>query len=164
MKRLEAELSQRLQRIYDNTPKAPPKHLIHLFDQCVDLVFPITQIATLHKVLELPGPETPCRVAQLEWPQEVACLFEVRSNGDDFMDQVLHTDNSVLPKVILDQGVVSEGDALLVDLAISTLVDQLADCLQVGVAVGDVWLDDLEHLRRGFCEADEYTVVDLQKS
>jgi hypothetical protein len=32
----------------------------------------------------------------LEWPEEVGCVFEVLSNCEDFMDQILDTDDSLL--------------------------------------------------------------------
>ena len=80
------------------------------------------------------------------------------------MDQVLHADDAEFAQVVLDQLVVGKRNALLVDLAISTLVDELADRLEVGVAVGDVWVDDGEHLLGGFGQADEDTVVDLEES
>ena len=113
---------------------------------------------------ELSRSETASRVAQLEWPKEVACLFEVRSDGGDFMDQVLHTDDAKLAQVVLDQLVVGECDALFVNLAIAALVDKLTDGLEIWIAVGNVWVDDCEHLLRGLCQADEDAVVDLQKA
>ena len=138
--------------------------LIHLLDQRVDLIFPVAQITALHKVLELSRPETSCRVAQLERPQEVAGLLEVGSDGEDLVDQVLHTDDSVLAQVVFDESIVSQRDALLLDLAVSTLVDQFANGLQVGVSIGDVRLDDLEHFQGSFCQANKDTVVDLKES
>lgn len=138
--------------------------LIHLLDQGVDLVFPITQVTTLHEVLELPRPETSSRVAQLEWPQEVASLLEVGPDGEDLVDQVLDTDDSVFAKVVLNQSIVGERNALLLDLAVPAFVDQFTDGLEVGVSVGDVWLDDLEHFQRSLCQANKNSVVDLKKS
>ena len=80
------------------------------------------------------------------------------------MNDVFHTDDTVLAEVVLDQLIVGESDALLVDLAISSLVDQLSDRLEVGVAVGNVWVDDGEHLLCSLGELDEDTVVDLEKT
>ena len=65
-------------------------------------------------------------VRQLEWPEEVAGLLEVGADSEDLMDQVLHADDTELAQVVLDQLVIGQRDALLVDLAISTLVDELA--------------------------------------
>jgi hypothetical protein len=45
------------------------------------------------------------------------------------VDQVFDTDNAVLTKGLLDDSVVGERDALLVDLSVATLVDELADRL-----------------------------------
>jgi len=80
------------------------------------------------------------------------------------VDEILHADDAVLAEVLLDDGVVGEGDALAVDLAVSALVDELLDALEVGVAVGNPRLDDLDHLRGGLGDADEDTVVDLEET
>jgi hypothetical protein len=124
----------------------------------------VAKVTTLDVVLELAGTEATSRVGELEGPEEVGGLLEVGADGVDLVDQVLHADNAVLGKVLLDDGVVGEGNALLVDLGVSALVDELADGLQVGVTVGDEGLDDLEHLRGGLGQADEDTVVDLEKT
>ena len=113
---------------------------------------------------EFASAEATGRVGELEWPQEVGGLLEVGSNGVDLVDEILHADDAVLAEVGLDDGVVGESNALLVDLSVSALVDELADGLEVGVTVGDPWLDDLEHLESGLGQADENTVVDLEKT
>ena len=70
----------------------------------------------------------------------------------------------MLAERFLNNGVVGQGDALLVDLAVSTLVDELLDALQVGVTVGDPGLDDLDHLSGGLGNTDKDTVVDLEET
>lgn len=60
--------------------------LIHLPDQSVDVLFPVTKITALDEMSELAWSETARWVGQLEWPQEVGCLFEVGADGED-----LHT-------------------------------------------------------------------------
>lgn len=115
-------------------------------------------------MFKLPRPEASVRVAQLEGPEEVARLLEVGAHGVDLVDEILHAHDPVFAQVVLDDLVVREGDALLVDLAVAALVDELAHGLEVGVAVGDVGFDDLEHFRRGFCEAHEDAVVDLEEA
>jgi len=115
-------------------------------------------------VLELAGTESTGGVAELEGPQEVGGLLEVGADGVDLVDEILHADNTVLAEVLLNDGVVGKGNALLVDLSVSTLVDELLDGLQVGVTVGDPGLDNLEHLSGSLGDTDEDTVVDLQKT
>ena len=86
------------------------------------------------------------------------------------MNEIFHTDDTVLAEVLLDDGVVGESNALgervggVLDLSVTTLVDQLADSLQVRVTVSDEGLDDLEHLEGSLGEANEDTVVDLEKT
>jgi hypothetical protein len=124
----------------------------------------VAKVTALDVVLELAGTEATSGVGELEGPEEVGGLLEVGANGVDLVDQVLHADNAVLGKVLLDDGVVGEGNALLVDLGVSALVDKLTDGLQVGVTVGNERLDDLEHLGGSLGQTDEDTVVDLKKT
>lgn len=51
------------------------------------------------------------------------------------MNEILDGEDVVLAKRGLNDLIVGEGNALLVDLAVATLVDQLADGLQVGLAI-----------------------------
>jgi len=115
-------------------------------------------------VLELAGTEAASGVAELEGPQEVGGLLEVGADGEDLVDEILHADDAILAEVFLNDGVVGESDALLVDLAVSALVDELTDALEVGVTVGNPRLDDLDHLGGGLGDADEDTVVDLEQT
>lgn len=140
------------------------RHLVHLSDKRVDLVLTVTEITTLNEVTELAGTETTSWVAELEWPEEVGGLLEVRTDSDDLVDQILHANNAVFAKVLLDERVVGESDTLLVDLSVSTLVDEITDGLEVGVTVGDPWLDDLEHLKSGLGQTNKDTIVDLEKT
>jgi len=139
--------------------------LVHTANQGVDVFFPVTQVATLHEVQELARPEAAVGVAELERPEEVARLLEVGADRVDLVDEVLHADDAELAEMLLDDGVVGERDALLVGrLGVSALVDELTDGLEVGVAVGDEGLDNLQHLGGGLGQTDEDTVVDLEKT
>lgn len=113
---------------------------------------------------ELSGSETTVRVRQLEWPQEVVDLLEVRTNSVDLVDQVLNGDDTVLAQSSLDDSVVRQSNSLRVNLTETSLVDQLSDGSQVRVTVGDVWLSQLEQLRGSLGDLDEDTGVDLGQS
>lgn len=115
-------------------------------------------------MLELPWAETTGGRRELEWPEEVGDLLEVGANGVDLVDDVLDADNAELAEVLLDELVVGDGQALLVDLSVTALVDELTDGLQVGVSVCDEGLDDLQHLGGGLGEPDEHTVVNLEET
>ena len=128
------------------------------------MLLTVAKITTLDEVLELAGAEATSRVAELEGPQEVGGLLEVGADRVDLVDEILHADDAVLAEVLLDDGVVGEGDALLVNLAVSALVNELTDALEVGVTIGDPRLDDLDHLGSGLGDADEDTVVDLEET
>ena len=115
-------------------------------------------------MLELPLPEPAIRITQLERPQEVARLLEIGSHCHNLVHQILHTNNPQFSQLLLDEGVICQGDALFVDLAVPALVDQVAHGFRGGVPVGDVGFHDLEHFRGGFGEADEDAVVDLEET
>jgi hypothetical protein len=53
---------------------------------------------------------------------------------------------------------------LLVDLSVSTLVDEFTNSLQIRVSIGNPWLDNLEHLESGLCHANKDTIVDLKET
>ena len=113
---------------------------------------------------ELAGTETASWIGELERPEEVGSLLEVGSDGEDLVDQILNADNTVLAEVGLNKSVIGESNTLLGDLSISTLVNELADGLEVGVSIGDPWLDDLQHLKGSLGHANEDTIVDLEKT
>jgi hypothetical protein len=152
------------QTTQDREPPCRRLHLVHLSDESIDVLLTVTEITTLDEVLELAGAEATSGVRELEGPEEVVGLLEVGANGVDLVDQILHADNAVLAKVLLNDLVVGERDTLLVDLSVTTLVDELTDALEVGVTVSDVGVDDGQHLLGSLGEADEGTVVDLDQT
>ena len=74
------------------------------------------------------------------------------------------TNDAVFAKELLDDGVVGDGDTLPADLGVTAFVDEFADGLEVRLAVGDVWLDQLKHLLSGLGDADKDTIVDLKET
>jgi hypothetical protein len=110
-----------MKHMHNSTKRPYISYLVHLPDQLVDVVFPVAQVTSLNKVLELPLVEAAVGAVKLERPQEVRGLLEVGANGVDLVDEVLHTDHTVLLKVLLNNLVVSQRDALLVNLSVSTL-------------------------------------------
>ncbi len=61
-------------------------------------------------------------------------LFEVGAGGENFVDEILDRENVEFAKGFLNNLVIGERNALLVDLAVTTLVNKLTDGLQVGLA------------------------------
>lgn len=113
---------------------------------------------------ELLALETTVGVRELEGPEEVGDGLEVGAAGGDLVNDVLDREDAVLAKVLLNDLVVVDGETLAVDLGVTTLVDEVTDGLEVGGTVGDVRLDELEHLRGGLGQSDEDTVVDLEET
>jgi hypothetical protein len=145
-------------------PQIKRLFLVHLADEVVDVFLAVTGVTTLDEVVELAAVETTVGVGKLEGPEEVGGLLEVGADGVDLVDKILNADNAVLAEVLFNDLVVGERDTLAVDLAVTTLVDELTDGLEVGVTVGNVWVDDGEHLSGSLVQANEDTVVDLEKT
>merc|ERR1719282_73171 len=120
--------------------------LVHLSDESVDVVLAVAGGTTLDEVVELSALEATVGAGKLEWPEERRDLLEVGAGGVDLVDDVLNGNDAVLAEIGLDDLVVGKRQALLVDLAVSSLVDELTDGLQVGLTVGNVRLNKLEHL------------------
>ena len=124
----------------------------------------VTKITTLDEMLELASTETTGGVGELERPQEVGSLLEVRADGVDLVDEVLDGSDSELAQGVLDDLVLGDRDTLLVDLSITTLVKELTDVLERRISVSDERLNDLQHLSGGLGDPDEDTIVDLEKT
>ena len=104
------------------------------------------------------------RGRQLEGSHELVDILELVTAGVDLVDHVLDADNTVLSDGVLDHGVVGDGLPLLVNVDEPPLVDKLFHGLKVGVTVGNVRLDQAEHLDGGLVQTDEHTVVDLPQA
>lgn len=107
---------------------------------------------------------TSVRVGQLEWPQKVVGLLEVRTNSVNLVDQILNRDDTELSERLLNDGVFAQGNSLLVDLTVTSLVDQSSDGGQVRVTEDNIWVNQLQQLKSCLCELDEGSSVDLVQS
>ena len=120
--------------------------LVHPSNKPVDLVFPVGSISTFYKMGRLFLHFTSWK-RQFKGTQEVVCFFEMFSNGTDLMNQILHADDSVFPKRSSNQCVVCQGNSLLVDFAITMLVDRFIYRLRVWVPPCNVWLHNSQHVK-----------------
>jgi hypothetical protein len=77
--------------IIPQIPRPALSHLVHLPDQCVDMIFSVAQITTLNKVLELSSVEATRGAGQFERPQEVRRLLEIGSNGVNYGKVSVHS-------------------------------------------------------------------------
>ncbi len=62
-------------------------------------------------------------------------LLEVGASGEDFVDKIFDRKDVDFAEGLFDDGVVGEGNALLVHLSIAPLVDQFPHRLEVGFTV-----------------------------
>ena len=135
----------------------------HAGNELVDLLLAVAPNTTLLEGVALLL-EALQRGAELERPEEVVSLLEGSTNGPDLVDQVLDGGNTLLAKSLLNDGVVVESNARLVDLAIAALVDKLAHGIAGRVAVGDVRLNHADHVDGGAVKSHEDTVVELAQT
>lgn len=139
--------------------------LVHGLDQLVDEFFTVTERTTLDEVLELSWDTPTTRwVRQLEWPQEVVSLLEVRTDSNDFVNQVIDGQDTVLTQVSFNDRVVRQWNSLLVDLSVTSLVDQLSNGRVRWVTVSNVWFNQLQQFRSSLGDLNESTRVDLVQS
>jgi len=110
-----------------------------LSDEIVDLVFSVTEVTTFNEVVGDTS-VTSSWAGEFESPEEVVGSLEVWSNSEDFVDQIFGGLDTNVSNVFVNDSVVREGDSLAVDLAVSALVDQFTDSLQVWITPGDEWL------------------------
>ncbi len=68
--------------------------LNHASEQIVDVLFTVAEVTTLSEVVGLLLPAA-VRVVELEGPEEVGRLLEVRADGENLVDQVLNANDAV---------------------------------------------------------------------
>lgn len=138
-------------------------NLVHAANEVVDLLLTVTEVTSLSEVLTLLNISTKRR-AELEGPEEVIGLLEVGSASIDLVNKIFHADNSELSELLSNDGVISEGNTLLVNLAETALVNEVGNGLEVGGTISDIGLDHADHGESGVVKLNERTVVDLSKA
>jgi hypothetical protein len=101
---------------------------------------------------------------QFEWPQELGHLAEALPAGHELVDDIFSANHVAVAELLLDDGVVGDGDALLVNAGKAALVHQLANSLDIRSAVGDVCVHRAQHVKGCLVEAEEDAVVDLAQA
>lgn len=101
---------------------------------------------------------------ELERPEEVSSLLEVRAAGGNLVDEVLDTDNVLLLQDGLNDEVRREWNSLSVDLAETSLVNQSGDGRSGRIAEGDVRLDLSKEVLGSLVSSNEDSVVNLSES
>merc|ERR1712113_183450 len=137
--------------------------LNHLLDEFIDLLHPVSGVSTFVEVQELCG-ETSIGARKLEWVQELVGGFEIVSDSEDLVHEILHANNIDLAKVVLNDLIVRQSDPLLVNFAESTLVKQVTDGLEVRGPISNVRLHHSQHVDRGLVQFHEHTIVDLAQT
>ena len=135
----------------------------HLLDQTINVLLSVPVVAPLCEMVGFLFPAAGW-VVELERPQEVGDGFEVWSGSHDFVHNIFEADDPLVAQGTFDDGVVGERSTALLHLAVPALVDEVSDCLEVRVAVGNVRLDDSDHVDGCLVELDKYGVVYLEET
>jgi hypothetical protein len=77
------------------------------------------------------------------------------------MNKILNGKDIILSKRFLNYSVIGKRDALLGNLAVSALVDEFTNRLEVRLPISNVGFNQTEHLLDGLGNLDKNTVVDL---
>merc|ERR1740138_701546 len=104
------------------------------------------------------------RCTKLAGPQEVVGFLEVGTASVDLVNDVFQAHNAKVAKVLLDNHVVYDWNALLIDLGVATLVAQLLHGLQARVTVGDEGLNPVKHVDGGLVKLHEDAIVNLAEA
>merc|ERR1719240_696038 len=97
---------------------------IHTIDELVDLFHPGAPISTLGLSIAMAFVDIPStRRRQLEGPQKIGDGLEIWPCCIELMHHVLNSMDAVLAKLLIDDGVVHQGNAILVHLAKATFVE-----------------------------------------
>lgn len=156
--------------------------LDHSLEQFVDLVFAVSEVSTIDVVVVLLAPSS-SRCVEFEGPEEVVAVLEDATNGVQLVDQVFDALDVVsLAQFAFNHEVVGDRNATAAVLKTevsnsvtvcslhwthldeATLVEQVADCLEGWIAVGDVRLGDAQHVEGSLVELHEGGVVDLAQA
>jgi hypothetical protein len=132
-------------------------------DKFINLVLSVAPCTSVMVRVSLLSKSLPGGV-ELEWPQEVVSFLEVGTKGSDFVDEVFSGSNSVLAELSLNNAVIGEWDSALVNFPISSLVDEVSDCLLTGVAVSNVGFDSSDHVDGSLVKSNKCSVVELSQS
>jgi len=138
-------------------------NLKHSGNQIVDGFFSVTPVSALLEGMSLVV-ESTLGGGELERPKEVVGQLEVGSDSVKFVDQIFNADDLLGAKNLFNNFVGSDGDSLLVDLTVSSLVDQVRDGVLGGITVSNKRLDLLDHVKSSSVDSDEDSIMYLSKS
>lgn len=112
-------------------------HSEHSFHEFIDFFFSVTPDTTIVIWMSLLFKSLLWRV-ELEWPEEVVCFFEVWSNSNNLVNEVLNWDDAEFTKFLFNKSIIGQWDSALVDFSITSLVDKLGDNRSWRVSISDV--------------------------
>jgi len=88
----------------------------------------------------------------------------VSTDRVNFTDQVFNADYVVFAKFLLNNFICGEGNSLLVDLTVTSLIDQLRNSGSGRITESNKRLDLLDHVKSSSVDSDEDGIVYLSES
>ena len=134
-----------------------------MLNQLIDELFSVSPISSSLEGMSLVS-ESSSRSMELEWPQEVIGLLKVRTDCINLIDKIFNTNNSMFSQDLLNDTVRCKRNSLLVDLSVTSLVDQFSDGFSWWVSEGYVGLNSSQEVYWGLVDSDEGSVVQLSQS
>lgn len=138
--------------------------LIHLANQVIDKLLAVTGVSSNDEMLEFASTEAAIWGGKLEWANELVGSLESRADGEDFVDKIFNANNPKMAESCFNQLVICESNTLLINAAMTALINQFLDRLQVGIAIGNIWLNQVEHFLGRCRKAYENPIVDLDEA
>jgi len=135
---------------------------VHSTNHLVDEVLSVAVVTSLNKVIRFVSHSTG-GTTQLERPQEVVGFLEVASYCENLVDEIFYANNITPAKSLLHDLVVTDRDALVVDLCEASFVNEISNGLEVWVAPSDERFHQPQHVQCRLVQFDEHAVVDLSQ-
>jgi len=133
-------------------------------NQVIDASLTIAIVTAFDEMPKLPeGPAT-VGVGKLERPKKVIGLLKVGPDGEDLVNQIFDADDTKLAQMLFDERIVGYGNALLVDFDVTSLVDKVADRLEIRFTICNIWHNQLEHLLSCFGQPNKHSIVYLEET
>jgi len=82
----------------------------------------------------------------------------------DFSDQVFNANDVEFAEFLLNNFIGGEGNSLLVDLAVTSLIDQVSNSGSGRITESNKGLDLLDHVKSSSVDSDEDAIVYLSES
>lgn len=92
---------------------------------------------------------------EFKGPEEIVGNLEVRSAGSNFVDKIFNAGNSIFAEGFFDDEVAGQGYSLVVNFAVTSLIDNISDGGSGGISEGDEGKNSLDKIKGSFINSNE---------